>query len=1199
MKPKIFFAKPVLLIFLIIIGALTSKAFAFIKAPSDSFRYEGYIKSANENVPGVNINVYIDNNKVTSASSNRQGGFHLYLQHNKIYLIEFVKKDYILEKIQLETKIPDEDLKKGGIELSTDNEIEIFEYFVGLKTAIFDNPVLYYYFNPKTFLIEENLKKSKTAQLNATRSSVTSSKNKLAAVELKNADALFKKKKYEEALASYSRVLEYAPQNQNAIDKAKEVKKLLRKEPDFESNYKAVIVKADGLFGSKNYNDAKENYKKAKILKPEDTYPEGQLYILDSILTRLFILNKNEYDKLVKSADQEFKDKKYEGAQKEYETALALQVDFKYPQKQIDAIKLAIAAEKKKKEDEAKVIEAKYNNLIKKGDDYMSKNDFANASAIYKQSLDVKPQDTYATTQKEKADKSLTEAAIEKLKKRKDKNYNDTIALGDKAIKSKDYKLAMTMFSAALEIKPSESYPAKEIKEINRLMSSNVGETVKQITDKPGEKPKEKLKSDKPSQASTGKASNGSIKDLQSSAEEQEKKGNIAEASRIYMGMANLFRDNGQLGKALNFLNKAFSMLKKKGDKAGEAQVLGEIATVYYDSGQYRQTVSTYREALALKKELGDAKGQAEILSEMGNVLENTYQYEIAVEALSEALVIRQQMGDNEGVSEVSNKLGGLYYSQNDYKNSIQFFNKALTIAESSNNKDTKGSLLNSLGVVYYKMGKYDEAIKYYNQSISVDKESGNKKNMSLSYNNIGNINFDWSKYEKAIEYYQRSLALKKELNFEQGMAASMFNIGNSYLELKNFLKANEFLSSGLELAKKINFREVMQLSYKALSKLYENTSDFRGAMNAYKSFVAVIGPGGIVEGQISEMTDMYERESKLIKTLRHELERQKFLTDYQAMQTLQKQKEIQFKDLELKNQKSKTLKQRILLIFTLICLGFAGMLALQFYRRYKEKKHYSDVIGFQKQQITDSIAYASRIQKAVCVPTEVMKSVFPESFIFNRPKDIVSGDYFYLAAKKEKVYFAVADCTGHGVPGAFMSMLGISLIKEVINQDKELLANEVLDELRDVLIKALHQTGRDGEAKDGMDIALCVIDHSKMQLEYSGANNSCYIIRDNLLIELKADRMPIGIHPIIKPFTSKPIKLVKDDVIYLSSDGFRDQIGGELNKKFKVGKFHEMLIDIHSQPLDKQPEILEKRHIDWRSDMEQTDDILIVGVKV
>ncbi len=838
MKINRVFTKPVIYILLIILGASTNRAFAFFKESSDSFRYEGYIKSANDNVAGVNINVYIDNNKVAITTSSRQGGFHLYLQHNKTYIIEFVKKDYITEKIQLETKISDEELKKGGIELSTDNEIEIFEYFTGMKINIFDNPVLYYYFNTKTFLIEEDLKKSKTAQLNTIRSSVTTSKNKLATAELKNAEALFKKQKYEEALVSYSLVLEYSPDNQTALDKLKEVKKILKKVPDFENNYKAIVQKADGFFNSKNYSDAKDNYKKAKAMKPDDPYPANKLYILDSIVTKNYVLNKKEYEKLIISADQEYKDKKYEDAQKGYESALALQVDIKYPQKQINAIKIAVAAEKKKKDDDAKAIEEKYKSLIKKGDDYMSKNDFANASAIYKQALELKPEDSYANSQKGKADKSLTEAAIEKLKTQKDKNYYDTIALGDKALKSKDNNLALTMYSAALGIKPSEKYPAKKIKEINRLLVSTINETEKQVANKPIMKPNEKQKAEK---LDSGKVTGTYIKELQSEAENQEKSGNIEAASKTNMNIADFFREKDQFGKALYFLNKTFSLLKKKGDKAGESKVLNDIATVFYDSGQYKQTVSAYKEALALKKELGDVKGQAEVLSEMGNVLENTYQYETATDALNEVLVIRQQMGDNEGVSEVCNKLGGIYYSQNDYNKSILFFNKSLTIAESSNNKDSKGSLLNSLGVVYYKMGKFEEAIKFYNKSISVDKESGNNKNMSLSFNNIGNINFDWSKYEKAIEYYQRSLVLKRQLNFEQGMAVSMFNIGNSYLELKNFLKANEFLSSGLELAKKINFREVMQLSYKALSKLYENTGNFRSAMYASNSLIAIL----------------------------------------------------------------------------------------------------------------------------------------------------------------------------------------------------------------------------------------------------------------------------------------------------------------------------------------------------------------------
>ncbi|HEY9125315.1 MAG TPA: PP2C family protein-serine/threonine phosphatase, partial [Bacteroidales bacterium] len=276
------------------------------------------------------------------------------------------------------------------------------------------------------------------------------------------------------------------------------------------------------------------------------------------------------------------------------------------------------------------------------------------------------------------------------------------------------------------------------------------------------------------------------------------------------------------------------------------------------------------------------------------------------------------------------------------------------------------------------------------------------------------------------------------------------------------------------------------------------------------------------------------------------------------------------------------------------------GSITIQIFRRYKEKKLYSEVISFQKRQITDSIEYASRIQKAVLPPDEVVKAQFPNSFIYNKPKDIVSGDYFYVTAIDNKVYVAVADCTGHGVPGAFMSMLGLSLIKEVIHFSNEApSANTVLNNLRDALMKSLHQTGREDEARDGIDIALCVIDKNTNILEYSGANNPCYIIRDNKIIDLKADRMPIGIHPILNDFNSQQLELKKNDVIYLFSDGYRDQIGEETLKKFRKDYFNNLLLEIHALPMDQQAYILDQRHLQWRGSIEQTDDILIMGIKV
>jgi Serine phosphatase RsbU, regulator of sigma subunit len=232
--------------------------------------------------------------------------------------------------------------------------------------------------------------------------------------------------------------------------------------------------------------------------------------------------------------------------------------------------------------------------------------------------------------------------------------------------------------------------------------------------------------------------------------------------------------------------------------------------------------------------------------------------------------------------------------------------------------------------------------------------------------------------------------------------------------------------------------------------------------------------------------------------------------------------------------------------------------------------------------------------------PEEVVAGYFSDYFILNLPKDIVTGDYFFVAEVEGKIYVAVADCTGHGVPGAFMSILGISLTKEIIlMQQRALHANEVLNQLILALINALHQQGREDEAKDGIDIALCVIDREKHTLEYSGANNPAYIIRKGELIELKADRMPIGIHPILKDFDAHVVEILDNDTIYLFSDGYRDQIGEETLKKFRRDEFARLLVDIHSLPMSEQKEKLCQRHLQWRGSLEQTDDILIMGLRV
>ena len=253
-----------------------------------------------------------------------------------------------------------------------------------------------------------------------------------------------------------------------------------------------------------------------------------------------------------------------------------------------------------------------------------------------------------------------------------------------------------------------------------------------------------------------------------------------------------------------------------------------------------------------------------------------------------------------------------------------------------------------------------------------------------------------------------------------------------------------------------------------------------------------------------------------------------------------------------------------------------------------------------QRLNITDSIHYASRIQKALMLPSEELEKILPSHFILNKPKDIVSGDYYWVSHKDDKLIIAVADCTGHGVPGAFMSIMGINFLNEIVNKSETIKANEILNELRDKLIKSLGQTGQKDEAKDGMEMALCVVDSKNRTLQYSGAFRPMYLLRKDELVMIKGDPMPIGIYNEKEvPFTNKELPFKDKDMIYLFTDGYVDQIGGLDRKTFKSIRFKALLNEIHSKPLDEQRSILREEHEIWRSGHEQIDDIMILGVRL
>ena len=277
---------------------------------------------------------------------------------------------------------------------------------------------------------------------------------------------------------------------------------------------------------------------------------------------------------------------------------------------------------------------------------------------------------------------------------------------------------------------------------------------------------------------------------------------------------------------------------------------------------------------------------------------------------------------------------------------------------------------------------------------------------------------------------------------------------------------------------------------------------------------------------------------------------------------------------------------------------------AIEVHLHFVEKQR--DEIGRQKKDILDSIFYAKRIQTAILPQGEMIAQTLPQHFILFKPRDIVSGDYYWIKQKNERTIVVAADCTGHGVPGAFMSILGTAFLNEIVMKNEDIQANQILDKLREYVINSLNQSGHIEDAKDGMDIALCIINSVTMEMEFSGAYNPLYLVRNGELLEYKADKMPIGIYDILDPFSLKTATLQENDIIYIFSDGYHDQFGGPDGKKFLTGRFKKLLQAISDKPMYEQRELLDVTIEKWMAHTdknghpyEQTDDVMVVGVKI
>jgi len=433
-----------------------------------------------------------------------------------------------------------------------------------------------------------------------------------------------------------------------------------------------------------------------------------------------------------------------------------------------------------------------------------------------------------------------------------------------------------------------------------------------------------------------------------------------------------------------------------------------------------------------------------------------------------------------------------------------------------------------------------------------------------------------------------------------------------------HFIRDNQIndIRSKLELSEQrisfiidANLRNQQQfLKVKLLKENFEQTIEERthALIQLNKKLQSAVIKNSNVNNRINQQRIQIELKNKEIEERNEELEKSfkkssiQHIKLYKALNENEQQRrnlEEVLDEIQLKNEKLQAQNEEI--------IAQRDQIELQNEEIQSQRDlaiRQRDQIALQQEEIQDNIQYASYMQKALLPPTDMMEQLLPEHFILNRPKDIVSGDFYWIAQNRNNTVIAVADCTGHGISGAMMSMLGTAFLNEIVNKNDVTSSTEILEHLRERIITSLHQQLDNNMqySRDGMDISLCIIDIVDNQLEFSGANNPVYLIRKGELIELKPDKMPIGIHDFIdEPFTSQQIELESNDLLYMFTDGFADQFGGKRGKKLKYARFKDILLSICNYPLDIQQLKLEEILNQWQGLHEQIDDIMVFGYKI
>lgn len=608
---------------------------------------------------------------------------------------------------------------------------------------------------------------------------------------------------------------------------------------------------------------------------------------------------------------------------------------------------------------------------------------------------------------------------------------------------------------------------------------------------------------------------------------------------------SNYYINHGKLMKAIKLLSNLDKTFPKKTNYNDQFKTYRLLGKALYDIGDCNQAALWYEKGLELAKKIKDSLSIADFYTYLAGV--NIHgNGNLGKHQLNLAEAIYLKLNNRQRLYFLKYKRGVYYSFANQIDSVNYFFNQVIPEAEKTGNDSMLVSINMNLGVLKGQKGDM-EAYRFYTlKSIFLSKKINDRRNLSLNYANYAGYFTEKKQYDSALYY----------------------------------------CLSAIKIADEINYIRPKIVAYQNMIEVYKLKHDFKSACNLLERFKV--------------LTDSFSRADKDVASL-----------------TMQMNAEFRYKEnqtkidnlLKEKVASEQMVKQRMIIITVIVVLILITIAALILLNRFKiiqkqksvieSQKHIleskNEIIEEKQKEIIDSINYAKRIQFTLLAHDEFLKDNLQEHFVYFNPKDIVSGDFYWATKKQNKFYLAVCDSTGHGVPGAFMSLLSIGFLSEAINEKNILEPNKVLDYVRQKLVDNISKEGQ----KDGFDGILICIDSEKNTITYAAANNAPVLVSEDNLHKLASDKMPVGIGERKQDFQLHTINAKKGDLLYLYTDGFADQFGGPKGKKFKYKTLNELLLLNYNKTLLEQKEILEESFKDWRGDIEQVDDVCVIGIRI